>query len=212
MSSLQGDQSDSELAAGREQQTKADVISAPLVALLRGVLHRDQNEIVWQALLAAPARVREYVGVLGLELILDEAEGYAYLRQRISEEDEPSIPRLVQRRQLSYPVSLLLALLRKKLAEHDASGAEPRLVLSLDQIVELVRVFAADSGNEARLVDRLHSDIKRVVELGFLRPMKNEPHQFEVRRILKAFVDAQWLAGLEQRLAEYRQHVDTGSD
>jgi len=34
------------------------------------------------------------------------------------------LPRLVQRRALSFPVSLLLALLRKKLAEFDAGGGE----------------------------------------------------------------------------------------
>jgi hypothetical protein len=43
-----------------------------------------------------------------------------------------------------------------------------------------------------------------VIELGFLRRLKTEPGQptmVEVRRILKAFVDAQWLAEFDQRLA-----------
>jgi hypothetical protein len=31
--------------------------------------------------------------------------------------------------------------------------------------------------------------------------------QFEVRRILKAYVDAQWLADLDARLEGYRQHL-----
>ena len=39
--------------------------------------------------------MREYVAVLGLELILDEAEGYAYLRQRAAAEGEPELARLV---------------------------------------------------------------------------------------------------------------------
>jgi hypothetical protein len=30
---------------------------------------------------------------------------------------------------------------------------------------------------------------------------------FEVRRILKAFVDAQWLAEFDQRLAAYQQQL-----
>ena len=29
----------------------------------------------------------------------------------------------------------------------------------------------------------------------------------EVRRIIKAFVDAQWLADFDERLAEYRQQL-----
>lgn len=179
-------------------------ISAPLIVLFRGVLYRDQSPELWQQLLAQPARVREQVLVFGLELILDEAEGHAYLRQRPAQEGEAELPRLVQRRQLSYPVSLLLALLRKKLAEHDVTGGDARLVLSREQIVDLVRLFTPDSSNEAKLVDRIDADINRIVDLGFLRRLRDQDDQYEVRRILKAFVDAQWLSEFEQRLAEYR--------
>ncbi len=187
-------------------------ISAALIALFKGVLYRDQNHEIWQQMLAHPAKVREQVHVFGLELFLDEAEGHAYLRQRPPVEGEPELPRLVQRRQLSYPVSLLLALLRKKLAEHDVTGGDARLVLSREQIVDLVRLFAADSTNEARLVDRIDTDINRIVELGFLRRLRDRGDQFEVRRILKAFVDAQWLSEFEQRLAQYKDHTLASRD
>ena len=103
-------------------------------------------------------------------------------------------------------MSLLLALLRKKLAEHDAGGGDSRLILSRDQIVDMVRLFVAQSSNEARLVDRIDADINRIVDLGFLRRLRGQQDQLEVRRILKAFVDAQWLSEFEQRLGEYRAH------
>jgi hypothetical protein len=182
-------------------------LSLILITLFKGVMYQDQNPQVWQSLLDLQARVRDHVGVLGLELILDEAEGYAYLRHRSATEDEPELPRLVPRRQLSYPVSLLLALLRKKLAEHDATGGDPRLILSREQIVDLLRVFLPETANEAKLTDRIDTDIKRVVELGYLRRLHGQDGQFEVRRILKSFVDAQWLAEFDQRLAEYRRHA-----
>ena len=125
------------------------------------------------------------------------------------------LPRLVARRPLSFPVSLLLALLRKKLAEFDAGGGQDaegvRLVLSRDDIVELIRVFLPEASNEARLMDRVDSHINKVVELGFLRRMKpaaGQPAAFEVRRILKAFVDAQWLADFDARLAAYRAQLE----
>jgi hypothetical protein len=38
--------------------------------------------------------------------------------------------------------------------------------------------------------------------------LQRRADQFEVRRILKAFVDAQWLHNFDERLAEYRQQVD----
>jgi len=116
-------------------------LSALVITLLKGVIYREEDESLWGVLLDLQARVRDYVSVLGLDLMLDEAEGYAFLRSRpepTTSEGIPKLPRLVARRPLSFPVSLLLALLRKKLAEFDAGGGETRLVLTRDDIVELV--------------------------------------------------------------------------
>ena len=182
-------------------------LSPILIGLFKGVLYQDQNPDRWQGLLNLQARVRDYVSVLGLELILDEAEGYAYLRQRAQSNGETELPRLVTRRQLSYPVSLLLALLRKKLAEHDAAGGESRLMLSRQQIADMLRVFLPDTANEAKLMDRIDSHINKAVDLGLLRQLRGHRDQFEVRRIIRAFVDAQWLADFDHKLAEYRDHI-----
>ncbi|MFB9246331.1 DUF4194 domain-containing protein [Massilia antarctica] len=183
-----------------------------LVALFQGVLYRDTDSALWQPLMDLQARVRDYGATIGLELILDEAEGYAYLRQRPAVVGEPELPRLIQRRQLSYPVSLILALLRKKLAEFDATGGDTRLVIDRDQIAEQVRLFLPQTGNEARLLDRMDAHLNKVVELGFLHRLRGQDNQFEVRRILKAFVDAQWLADFEQRLSGYATHAASGEE
>lgn len=181
--------------------------SLVLIALMKGVTDRESDPALWQSLLGLQARVREHVAVLGLELILDDAEGYAYLRQRPAPDGESELPRLVARRQLGYHVSLLLALLRKKLVEFDATSSESRLILSRDSIVDMMRVFVPDTTNQARTMERIESHINKIVEMGFLRRLRGKGDQFEVRRILKAFVDAQWLGQLDQRLAEYRTHL-----
>jgi hypothetical protein len=208
---------DQELSDNVQSPAQPDLGSL-LVVLLKGVLYQDGDARRWSHLLKLQNRVRDYVTVLGLELILDEAEGYAFLRSRQFDtvEDEQAdnsdaIPRLITRRQLSFPVSLLLALLRKKLAEFDASGGETRLVLTRDNIVELIRLFLPDSSNEARLVDQIERHINKVVELGFLRRLKSttptSQPSYEVRRIIKAFVDAQWLSELDAKLETYRQQL-----
>jgi hypothetical protein len=174
-----------------------------LVVLMKGILERENAPALWQGLLAHQARVRDHVGVIGLELVVDEAEGHAYLRQRPQVEGEPELPRLVTRRQLGFSVSLMLALLRKKLAEHDAMGGEVRLVVSANDILDMVRLFLPPTANEAKLRDRVDRDISRVVELGFLRRLKGRDDTYEVRRILRSFVDAQWLGQLNERLTDY---------
>lgn len=196
-------------------------LSLLMVHLLKGVLYRDDDERLWASLLRLQARVREQAAVLLLELVLDEAEGYAFLRSRPDPDDAegaPRMPRLVARRQLSYAVSLMLALLRKRMAEFDAGGGDTRLVLSREDIADLMRVFLPDGSNEARLVDQVDATLSKVVELGFLRRLepsagsgqasgsnkaKHKGH-YEVRRILRAFVDAQWLAEFDARLETYR--------
>lgn len=185
-------------------------LPAVLVALMKGLIARDGDAALWQGLLDLETDVRDHVGALALELRIDAAEGFAYLAQRQVAEGEPELPRLVPRRPLSFHVSLLLALLRKKLAEHDAASGERRLVLSRSDIVELIRLFMPSTQNEARLEDRIDTSIKRVVEMGFLRQLKGQPEQLEVRRILKVFVDAQWLSGFAERLGDYRQHAAAG--
>jgi hypothetical protein len=196
-----------------QEQSRADVrfeLPAVVIPLLKGVFYRDADAASWSALLNLQSRVRDYVAVLGLDLVLDEAEGYAFLRSRPESDDQsaPKLPRLVARRPLSFPVSLLLALLRKKLAEFDASGGDTRLILSRSEIVELIRVFLPDSSNETRIVDQVDVHLNKIADLGFVRRLRGQENMIEVLRILKAFVDAQWLTEFDQRLAAYRASID----
>ncbi|MGC1968240.1 MAG: DUF4194 domain-containing protein [Candidatus Acidiferrales bacterium] len=196
-----------------QEQSHADArfeLPAVVIPLLKGVFYRDADAASWSALLNLQSRVRDYVAVLGLDLVLDEAEGYAFLRSRPESDDQssPKLPRLVARRPLSFPVSLLLALLRKKLAEFDASGGDTRLRLSRSEIVELIRVFLPDSSNETRIVDQVDAHLNKIADLGFVRRLRGQENMIEVLRILKAFVDAQWLTEFDQRLAAYRASID----
>ncbi len=187
--------------------TSTPDLSLVVTHLMKGVVYRDTQDRAWRHLLQLQPQVRDYVAVLGLQVVIDEAEGYAFCRQRSDDERDAEgktpLPRLIPRRSLSFHVSLLLALLRKKLAEFDAQGGDTRLMLTSDQIAEMVRVFLPSTSNEARLTDQIDSYVNKAVELGFLRQVKNAEPIYEVRRILKAFVDGQWLADFDARLTEY---------
>lgn len=203
----------SDKAAEGEKVTE---LSSLIIPLLKGVIYRENDERLWQVLLKLQARVRDSIAALGLELILDEAEGYAFLRSKNYDADleDPNLEqsqRLMPRRSLSFPVSLLLALLRRRLAEFDQRGGDTRLILSQDEIVQMLRVFFTDGTNEAKLVSQIETYLNKIVDLGFLRKMKPAAGDktYEVRRILKAFVDAQWLAEFDLRLEQYKKHALT---
>jgi len=190
--------------------TNGDGLTKVIVTLMKGVLYQEADAKLWQQLVDLQARVRDYVAVLGLNLMLDEAEGYAWLHTREPEEGEAPPPRLVVRRQLSFPVSLIIALLRRKLAEADAGGGDTRLILSRDEVVEMVHTFLPAATNEARLVDQIDAHLNKIGELGFIRRLKGQAQMIEVRRILKAFVDAQWLSEFDTRLKTYRDLSGAG--
>jgi len=183
-----------------------------LVPLMKGIVYEEADTKRWESLLVLQSRVQDHVSVLGLELILDEAEGYAFLCSRESDDDSDEIPRLMAKRALSFPVSLLIALLRKRLVEIDVAGGDTRLVLTRDDIVDMLRLFLPDSSNEAKLIDQIDTHIRKVIDLGFIRKMKSgssadKQDRFEVKRIIKAFVDGQWLSSLNDRLEEYAAHL-----
>ena len=187
-------------------------LSLPLVVthLMKGVVYRDTHEQVWQQLVQMVPRVGDYVATIGLQVVVDEAEGYAFLRSKPDDpdDDSPGIPRLIARHALSFHTSLMLALLRKKLAEFDATDDGLRLILSREQIVDMMLMFMSTSSNEARVVDAVERTIGKVVDLGFVRRMPKQDDLFEVRRVLKAFVDGQWLSDFDTRLAEYAAELE----
>jgi hypothetical protein len=88
-------------------------------------------------------------------------------------------------------------------------------MLTRAQMAEMIRVFMPATSNEARLTDKVDEHINKAVELGFLRPASNATgikatsaaksadQAFEVRRILKAFIDGQWLADFSEKLSQY---------
>ena len=77
-----------------------------VIQLMKGVVYRDTHEHAWRHLLQLQPQVRAYVAVLGLQVVVDEAEGYAFCRQRppdeARDEDADPLPRLIPRRPLSF--------------------------------------------------------------------------------------------------------------
>lgn len=178
-------------------------VASAIIRLMQGVIYRESDEDTWTTLERSGAGVRDHFATIGVDVVVDQDEGYAFLRTRPDVEGEEALPRLVRRRTLTYSVSLLLVLLRKRLIEFETAGSEGRLVLTTEQIVEMLRLFQTESTNDARIVDNVESTIKKAADLGFLRQLRGQVDHWEVRRILKAYVDAETLADFAGKLREY---------
>jgi hypothetical protein len=173
-----------------------------LIALLKGVVY-SHNEKVWDDLVKPEneADVKRYFADINLELILDKSEGYAYLKQKQSE-DENTLS-LIDRRQLTFHVSLLCLLLRKHLIENDQDGESSKAILTRDEIIQLAKPFYKETTNEAGQQKHIETALKKVIDEGFLRKMKTEDEQYEINRIIKAFVNADVVKDSLEKLQNY---------
>ncbi|AWH92519.1 DUF4194 domain-containing protein [Dietzia lutea] len=192
------------VTAGRVTPERAVAVSA--IRLMQGVVYQESD--AWDDLVRHQGAVRDHFAVVGLEVVVDDDEGYAYLRTADTPEGENALPRVIRRRTLTYADSLLLVLLRKRLAEFESAGDPGQLVLTHDEIVEMIRLFLHRSTDEAREQHQIDASINRLVGMGFLRQLKDRKGEWEVRRILKAYVDAETLSDFSAKLAEY---ADAGS-
>lgn len=178
--------------------------SAVLIRLLKGPLYLHRQRDLWQVLLREQYSIRDYFQQLGLSLLIDEAEGYAFLKQQESEEEESGqeLPRLISRRNLSFAQTLLLICLRKRLAEHDSEESAPRLIVTRQEIHQWLLPYFPEVGNEVKQRRDLDALIKKIDEMGFLSALPNHQDDFEVPRILKAFVTAEQIVEFNQILAQ----------
>jgi hypothetical protein len=67
-------------------------ISNALIALMKKPVFREKDQDLWHQLEEGQVAVRDYVRVLGLELVLDESEGYAWLKSREPADGETPLP------------------------------------------------------------------------------------------------------------------------
>lgn len=192
---------------------RADAIApyAPAaIKLLQGVVYHDDSA-AWDVLLTHQTAIQDYFARIGVEVFVQEADGFAYLRQPDIENEDGervALPRLTRRDKLSYSVTLLCVLLRERLDQFDASASESdRLIVTLEQVRDLARPYFPERHDERALVRKIDAAIERVGDLGFLKRLgaSGDDERFEVRRILKARFDADKLADIKRRLEIYAQ-------
>lgn len=172
-----------------------------LIKLLQGIIYSDEKEL-WDLLIKYQNKVREYFLMMGVELNIYETEGFAFLKQKPLPEDI-SLPSIVAKRQLSYPITLLCVLLLEKLISFDTTADDQnRLIITRQEIIDMISIFLEAKSNESKIIDSIDSQINKLVDYGFLKKMP-EQNKYEVKRILKAKFGADLLSALKQQLEDY---------
>ena len=157
--------------------------SKAIVFLLKKTV--ENNSPVWNDIITYQKDIQNYLSDIGLELVIKKDEGFAYLKQFALDDDNTLS--LVQRRQLSFEVSILLIVLRQVLEDFE------------------IRLFLPETYNKVKYENELERHIKTAVELGFLKEVKrnNNEVRYRIHRIIKEKVTLDDLDMFKRKLEEY---------
>lgn len=200
-----------------DQQLDSDRIEQPLsfaplaIRLLKGVIYEEEVRHWVELIKVHELPLRRYFAQMGLDLIVNRQEGFAYLRQTTPEEaDNNPLPRLMVRRSLTIDQSILCVLLRECLEDYtvnESASREP--ILSLRDIRDLVELFFRERATQQRFLKDVKKTVEDVRKMGFLEALGNSDSylsedevKYRVKRILKAFIGADELQQLAQQIGK----------
>jgi hypothetical protein len=173
------------------------------VKLLKGPVEYLEKS-TWEKLLLYKKELIVFVRQLGLTLVLEEEDGYAYLKQATQEDDETAVS-WMQRRSFTYDESVLLVLLRDMMAEFEIGEATTReLIRKRREIKEYAELFFKENASRIKFIRELDRIIDKAEENGFLA--KTEDHElpdeqkFRIKKIIKAKVDGEVLDRFREQL------------
>lgn len=178
------------------------------VRLLQGAVYLDDTK-TWDLVLANKSRLETYFSRIGLVLVIDEPEGFAYLRQ-IEDHEFPEgyerMPKMLRKSRLGYELTLFCVLLRDELRRFDEQSSEAeRCIIDMPDLFARLRELLPDGEDEVRSKKKLEHLLARAMELGFVRKLPSSPPVFEIKPIIKARITAERLEELKDQLTDYAE-------
>ena len=181
--------------------------SKAIVRLLKSTVERTSN--VWEDIINYQHEIQEYIGQIGLELIVKKDEGFAFVKQL--EDNEGNTLGLVTRRQIGFETSIVLVVLRQSLEEFDSNPTQlaTEKFITDSEIKDELELFLQEGYNKLKFQKDLDSYIKRVSELGYLKEIskKDNETKYQIHRIIKEKITLDILQDFKTKLQEYVESV-----
>jgi hypothetical protein len=176
--------------------------------LLKGPVEYVEKS-AWEKLLQYKVELIIFLQQLGLTLVLDEQDGYAFVKHALSEDEEAYVS-WTQRRSFTYEESIMLVLLREMMAEFEISDSSSReLIKKRREIKEYAELFFKEGASRIRFLKEIDRLIDKVEENGFLQKIENndlaDEQKFRIRKIIKAKVDSDVLEQFQQQLLAHQE-------
>jgi hypothetical protein len=166
-----------------------------LVQLVKGpYVMRERHANLWAALETDELAIRQALGNLFLELVLDHEAGLAFSRNL---EVEADVPKMIRTAPLTLIDTALVLFLRDKLLR----GESGRVFVGKDEIEEQLSVYGQAAGTDAvGLAKRVNGSIKKMKDAKVLRNAAEEG-RFEISPILRLIFNATEVTAVAAELA-----------
>lgn len=177
-----------------------------LIKLLKGPVEYLEKT-AWDQLLAYQNELTKFLQGLGLMLVLEKEDGYAFLEQ-IRLDGEENVAGWIRRIALGYEESVLLVLLREMMAEFEVGEVSSReLIKKRREIKEYAELFFKENPSRVKFIRDLDRLIDRAEEMDFLEKVENsdlvDEEKFRIKKIIKARVDNEILENFKQQLTQH---------
>lgn len=191
-----------------EPTTSRAIYAHVIIKLLQGPVYVDEK-LVWRDLQSWQSAIQDYFAKIGIELLINEVDGFARIMQPEAEEnDENPLPRLMRKQTMNYETTLLCVILREMLEEFDIKSEGTKLFLTQKDIKERIELFYKEQTNKSKLWKELSKPINSLQSIGILKltredAVNKDNNQYEVKRILKALVNNDKLEEIKNKLGTY---------
>ena len=194
-----------------ELRNRVEPYAKAIIHLLKGDV--SDKDFIWKDLEEYQIEIQEYLNRIGLELIFNKRDGFAYLRQFEVDDDGNTIG-LIQRRQLSFEVSIICVLIREAYEDFEMNPTNimaEKCFITHHQLKEQAELFFTEGFNQVKFQRDLDKYISKTLELGFLRlhqdAENNAERVYEVKPIIKARISVNELLEFKDKMKQYVEPV-----
>jgi hypothetical protein len=177
------------------------------IKLVKGPVDYTDKSI-WEKLLQYKKELTAFLPQMGLQLVLDEEDGYAYVVQTSQEDDDNAVS-WITRRSLTYEESIMLILLRDMMAEFETSESSNReLIRKRREIKEYAELFFKENASRVKFLKEVDRLIDKAAAFGFLALVDDQEvldeQRFQIKKIIKAKITSEQMDDFTAQLTQHR--------
>lgn len=178
--------------------------SKAVVKLLRQPIESPMS--LWNDVLNYQVEIQDYLTVIGLELFVKKEDGFAYLKEL--EDSEGNTLGIISKRKIGFEASIIIVVLRQTLEEFDQNPNQfdvNEKFISFQEIKDEIELFLPETYNKVKLMKDLEINIRRIVELGYLREISRDDFDttYQIHRIIKEKISLDQLQEFKNKLENY---------